>query len=260
MASELKLGTFLSLGSPMVAEVCAKHAFDWILIDGEHGAGASEEAVFRQLQAMGQTAAKKIVRLGEPSHAQIQHALDWGADGLMIPHVDTPEIARRALDSMLYPPQGRRGYSRSVRAFGYGTALPDSPPKPMLFAQIETLEAVENAGEIASIDGVDVLFVGPADLAFDLKARGSTLTVDALLPRVAEAARKSGKSAGILTRDDAEIAPRLALGYTHQAVDSDLGILRRRWAALTGKPRSDADRLLRGSRSGGRVEMTGGWT
>ena len=234
MQSEgLKLGTFLSLGSPMVAEVCGKYPFDWILIDCEHGAGASEDALFRTLQAMGPTKAKKIVRLGSPEHAQIQHALDWGADGLMIPHVDTPDIARKALDSMLYPPKGRRGYSRSVRAFGYGTALPENPPKPILFAQIETLEAVENAAAIAAVDGVDVLFVGPADLGFDLKARGASVTLDDCLPKVAVAAKAAGKFAGILTRDDADVQKRLALGYTHQAVDSDLGILRRRWQELT---------------------------
>lgn len=231
----LKLGTFLSLGSPVVAEVCGKYPFDWILIDGEHGAGMSEDALFRILQAMGPTKAKKIVRLGEPSHTAIQHALDWGADGLMIPHVDSADIARQALDSMLYPPKGRRGYSRSVRAFGYGTALPDKPRKPLLFAQIETLEAVENVEAIAAVDGVDVLFVGPADLGFDLKARKSPLTVDDLLPRVAKAAVKAGKAAGILTRDDKQVAPRLKLGYTHQAVDSDLGVLRRRWAELTAR-------------------------
>ena len=236
MQSEgLKLGTFLSLGSPMVAEVCGKYPFDWILIDCEHGAGASEDALFRTLQAMGPTKARKIVRLGSPEHAQIQHALDWGADGLMIPHVDTPDIARKALDSMLYPPKGRRGYSRSVRAFGYGTALPENPPKPILFAQIETLEAVENAAAIAAVDGVDVLFVGPADLGFDLKARRASVTLDDCLPKVAAAAKAAGKFAGILTRDDADVQKRLALGYTHQAVDSDLGILRRRWKELTDR-------------------------
>lgn len=236
MQSEgLKLGTFLSLGSPMVAEVCGKYPFDWILIDCEHGAGASEDALSRTLQAMGPTKAKKIVRLGSPEHAQIQHALDWGADGLMIPHVDTPDIARKTLDSMLYPPKGRRGYSRSVRAFGYGTALTENPPKPILFAQIETLEAVENAEAIAAVDGVDVLFVGPADLGFDLKARGASVTLDDCLPKVAAAAKAAGKFAGILTRDDADVQKRLALGYTHQAVDSDLGILRRRWKELTDR-------------------------
>ena len=240
MNKQIKIGTFLSLGSPTIAEVCGKYPFDWIMIDGEHGAGASEDAVFRILQAMGPTKAKKIVRLGEPSHAAIQHALDWGADGLMIPHVDTPEVARRALDSMLYPPKGRRGYSRSVRAFGYGTALPEVPPKPLLFAQIETLEAVENVEAIAAVEGVDVLFVGPADLGFDLKARGSSLTLDDCLPKVAAAAKSAGKAAGILTRDDAQIAVRLALGYTHQAVDSDLGILRRRWAALAELGKAEA--------------------
>lgn len=236
MQSEgLKLGTFLSLGSPTVAEVCGRYPFDWILIDCEHGAGASEDALFRTLQAMGPTKAKKIVRLGSPEHAQIQHALDWGADGLMIPHVDTPDIARKALDSMLYPPKGRRGYSRSVRAFGYGAALPENPPKPILFAQIETLEAVENVAAIATVDGVDVLFVGPADLGFDLKARGASVTLDDCLPKVVAAAKAAGKFAGILTRDDADVQKRLALGYTHQAVDSDLGILRRRWKELTDR-------------------------
>ena len=231
-STDLKLGTFLSLGSPTVAEVCGRYPFDWILIDCEHGAGASEDALFRTLQAMGETRAKKIVRLGEPSHAQIQHALDWGADGLMIPHVDTPEVARRALDSMLYPPAGRRGYSRSVRAFGYGTALPETPPRPILFAQVETAEAVENADAIAAVEGVDVLFVGPADLQFDLRARQSPLVFEDCLGRVAAAAKAAGKAAGILTRDDAQVASRLAMGYSHQAVDSDLGILRRRYAEL----------------------------
>ena len=232
-STDLKLGTFLSLGSPTVAEVCGRYPFDWILVDCEHGAGASEDALFRTLQAMGETRAKKIVRLGEPSHAQIQHALDWGADGLMIPHVDTPEVARRALDSMLYPPAGRRGYSRSVRAFGYGTALPETPPRPILFAQVETAEAVENADAIAAVEGVDVLFVGPADLQFDLRARHSSLVFDDCLVRVASAAKAAGKAAGILTRDDAQVSPRLAMGFTHQAVDSDLGILRRHYAELT---------------------------
>jgi 2-dehydro-3-deoxyglucarate aldolase/4-hydroxy-2-oxoheptanedioate aldolase len=151
----------------------------------------------------------------------------------MIPHVDTPDVARRALDSMCYPPAGRRGYSRSVRTFGYGTALPETPPKPLLFAQIETEEAVSNVDAIAAVEGVDVLFVGPADLAFDLKARRSQLAFDDCLARVASAAKAAGKAAGILTRDDDQVAPRLAMGYTHQAVDSDLGILRRRYAELT---------------------------
>ena len=231
--SGLFLGTFLSLGSSTVAEVCGKYPFDWIMIDGEHGAGASEDGIFRTLQAIGTTHAKKIVRLGEPDHAQIQHVLDWGADGLMIPHVDSPDIAAKALDSMLYPPKGHRGYSRSVRTFGYGTDIPETPPKPLFFAQIETFEAVERIGDIASVDGVDVLFVGPADLGFDLKARGSSKTVADLLPLIAEAVKPTGKALGILTRDDADIVPRLELGYTHQAVDSDLGILRRRWKELT---------------------------
>ena len=125
------------------------------------------------------------------------------------------------------------GISRqaTVVAFQFGDGFTNMIT-PTLFAQVETAEAVENADAIAAVEGVDVLFVGPADLQFDLKARNSSLAFEDCLARVASAAKAAGKAAGILTRDDSQVAPRLAMGYTHQAVDSDLGILRRRYAEL----------------------------
>lgn len=105
---------------------------------------------------------------------------------------------------------------------------PESRPAPLLIAQIETREAVNRAAEIARVDGVDVLFVGPADLQHDLKQSPTAPGEDyeACLRRVVEAARTAGKAAGLLVRDPAELPARLNQGFTHVAVQSDLAFLR----------------------------------
>ena len=233
-ARRFHLGTWLSLGSPMIAELAGLCGFDWLLIDLEHGCGG-EAALFQTLQALRGSRSAVIVRVGAPYPDLIQRVLDWGADGIMVPHVDTPEIAAAVVRALRFPPHGTRGYSRSVRACGYGLALPDAAAQPLLLAQIESAEAVGNVREIAAVDGLDVLFVGPADLTFDLKASGSALAYAACLKSVAEAASASGRQAGILTRDEADLAALAAQGYTVQAVDSDLAILRQRYTALVAR-------------------------
>ena len=225
------LGTWLSLGSPVVAELAGLCGFDWLLIDLEHGA-VGESALFQTLQALRGSKSAVIVRVGAPHHDLIQRVLDWGADGIMVPHVDTAEAARAIVRAAHFPPHGTRGYSRSVRACDYGLNVPDTPPHPLILAQIESAEAVGNVQAIAAVDGIDVLFVGPADLAFDLKASASSLTYAGSLQTVADAARAAGKQAGILTRDDKDLPVLLAQGYTVQAVDSDMAILRRRYQQL----------------------------
>ena len=94
------------------------------------------------------------------------------------------------------------------------------------------MEAVANVREIAAVDGIDVLFVGPADLAFDLKATGSSLTYDACLCAVADAARGSSKQTGILNRNENDVDALTAKGFTFQAVDSDIAIIRQRYLDL----------------------------
>ena len=229
--SRLHLGTWLSLGSPVIAELAGQCGFHWLLIDLEHGA-IGESALFQTLQALRGSKSTVIVRVGAPHHDLIQRALDWGADGIMVPHVDTAEVARAIVRAASYPPNGTRGYSRSVRAFDYGLNVPDAPPQPLILAQIESAEAVGNAPAIAAVDGIDILFVGPADLAFDLRAIASPLTYADCLQAVADAARAAGKQAGILNRSDADLPALLAQGYTIQALDSDLAILRRRYQQL----------------------------
>lgn len=227
------LGTWLSIGSPVIAELTGLCGFDWLLIDLEHGCG--EASLFQSLQALRGSRSAVIVRVGAPHPDLIQRVLDWGADGIMVPHVDTAEIARAIVRAVRFPPHGTRGYSRSVRACGYGMGIPDATAQPLILAQIESAEAVGNVREIAAVDGIDVLFVGPADLSFDLKALGSALTYDACLTAVAEAAQASGRQAGILNRNETDATPLRELGYTVQAIDSDTAILRQRYKDLVAR-------------------------
>ncbi|MEZ0388294.1 MAG: HpcH/HpaI aldolase/citrate lyase family protein [Verrucomicrobium sp.] len=237
--SSLHRGTWLSLGSPVIAELAAESGFEWLLFDLEHGA-STDAHLFGQLQAIKGTQSRAIVRFGEPHPDQVLRALDWGAAGLMVPHVSSAAEARSVVESAYYPPKGKRGYSRSARAYGYGLRVPASAaeiPPPLIMAQIENIEGVENATEIADVEGIDVLFVGPADLQFDLVARPEKATLDfaGCLNAVAAAAKRAGKEAGILLRDVSEVEKYLALGFTWLALDSDLAILRKGYQGLMEK-------------------------
>lgn len=221
------LGTWLSIGSPVIAELAALSGFDWLLFDLEHGSG-SEAVLLPQLQAIRGTGAAGIVRVGAPHPDLIARVLDWGAQGIMVPHVNTAAQAEIVVQAAHYAPRGRRGFSRTVRAHDYGLRSPDQTPPPVIMAQIETIEAVENARAIAQVDGVDVLFVGPSDLNFDLKTRPkrARLSYAACLKQVVAAATEAGKSCGILIRDVLELPALRKQGFTWLAVESDLALLR----------------------------------
>jgi 2-dehydro-3-deoxyglucarate aldolase/4-hydroxy-2-oxoheptanedioate aldolase len=202
------IGTFISIGSPAVTELAAECGYDWVLIDLEHGC-ESEAALPNQ-------------------HADlIGRVLDWGADGIMVPHVDTVAQAEHCVKAATYPPKGIRGVSRTVRAYGYGMRLPgDEMPKPIILAQIETAEGVSNAEAIAAVEGIDALFIGPADLSYDLKARKSPRSYDECLNSVVKAAKDHGKGCGILVRHADDKEKLKALGLTWIAMDSDLSLVR----------------------------------
>jgi 2-dehydro-3-deoxyglucarate aldolase/4-hydroxy-2-oxoheptanedioate aldolase len=226
-----QLGTWLSIGSPVIAELAAECGFDWVLFDLEHGC-ATDAAIPDQLRALKGTDTRAIVRVGAPHPDLIGRLLDWGADGIMVPHVRSAAEAAAIVESMRYAPDGHRGMSRSARAYGYGLR-PPSKAEPVreatLMVQIENIEGVQHATEIAAVEGVDVLFIGPADLQFDLQARANAAAPDYAncLHQVVNAARASGKSAGILIRERNELQVHLGLGFRQIAIDSDLSLLRK---------------------------------
>jgi 2-keto-3-deoxy-L-rhamnonate aldolase RhmA len=218
--NHLSLGTWLSIGSPVIAELAALSGFDWVLFDLEHGC-VSESSLCDQLRALRGTPAKGIVRVAAPAPDQIARVLDWGADGIMVPRVESAAEAASVVRFACHTPLGQRGFSRTVRATDYG--LKNHPDKPVIMVQIESRAGVSEAANIAAVEGVDVLFVGPADLD--------------CLDQVLAAARSSAKAAGILVRDAAELAALSARGFTRIAVDSDLSILRKAYQhSVSSKP------------------------
>jgi len=221
------IGTWLSIGSPVIAELAAVSGFDWLLFDLEHGA-ASDAALMGSLQAIRGTPAKAIVRVGALHTDLIMRALDWGSSGIMMPHVESAAQAQQCLQAIHYPPRGRRGFSRSVRAYDYGLRSPTDLPSPLFFAQIESMRGVEEASRIAATEGVDVLFVGPSDLAHDLSVNSNSHNppYEECLQRVVTAAKEAGKQSGILVRKLDELPGVTSMGFTHVAIESDLGILR----------------------------------
>jgi 4-hydroxy-2-oxoheptanedioate aldolase len=218
------VGTFLNLGSPLAGEICARAGFDWLLVDLEHGAGTESELI-PTIQAIGGRCGT-IVRVESSERPRIQRALDAGADGVMVPRVESVAEARAAASHFRYAPRGDRGVAYMNR--GAGWAPLGSERELLCVIQIETPGALEDAREIAAIDGVDVLFVGPNDLSVALG------TKDLPLAEIVEAARAESKAAGIFTgsREDAERA--LNSGFRFVALASDSFFLAEAARAATG--------------------------
>ena len=224
-----RLGTWLSSGSPVIAELAALCGFDWVLIDLEHGNG-TEADLPHQLRALRGCGTRAIVRVSGHGPDAIARVLDWGAHGIMVPHVHSAAEAEQIVRAAHYPPRGTRGFSRSVRAFEYGLqAPPEHGTRPLLIAQIETGESVTASADIAKVDGIDVLFIGPADLQLDLTTHPAKApaSFEDCLQQVATAARAGGKAAGILLRDLSQLQRHIDLGFHCIAVDSDLSLLRK---------------------------------
>jgi 2-dehydro-3-deoxyglucarate aldolase/4-hydroxy-2-oxoheptanedioate aldolase len=223
-------GTFLNLGSPLVAEVLAQSGFDWLLVDLEHG-HRGEEALIGQLLAGAAHDVPVLVRTESAERIRVGHVLDLGAAGVMFPRLDTPDDVRAAITHLQYPPRGDRGvatYNRA-RSFGGDTrSASDVDDSLVCVVQIETLPALRNVEEIAATPGVDVLFVGPGDLSTALGVPGQLSSREFLdaLQRVASAARKANIAAGILWPDLDRVPWLNEQGFSFVSVASDSALLR----------------------------------
>jgi len=229
-AGELLAGTFCNLGSSLTVEMAGRAGFDWVLVDLEHGAG-DQAALLHQIHAAGCTPAVVVVRVAWNDPVRFKRVLDLGPAGVMVPYVETQEEARRAAAAMRYPPAGNRGVAKMNRANAFGRDFTEyfrtANEGLLTVVQIETVAALEHAEEIAAVEGVDVLFVGPLDLSISLGIPGETAhpRFRAALEKVARAARGAGKASGILAASKAEIGPLVELGYTFVALGSDGGFV-----------------------------------
>ena len=231
LAGEWVAGGWLNLGSPVTTEVAGNMGFDWLLLDHEHGPGG-EDTLLHQLQAASATPAVPVVRIAANEAPRFKRALDAGALGVMVPYVNTAAEAQAMVAAMRYPPRGFRGVAKFQRSANFGADFEQyylhAHEWLLGIAQIETPEAVANAAAIAAVDGVDVLFVGPADLSYNLGIRHQFDHPQfvAAMVQVVAAARQHGKAAGILVQTSAHVAKSREWGFSFVALGSDGGAVR----------------------------------
>jgi 2-keto-3-deoxy-L-rhamnonate aldolase RhmA len=228
--NELLLGAFLQLGSPVAAEIAARCGLDWALIDLEHGSGTEADLV-PQLPALGIEGTPAMVRVESLSRLRIGRALDLGAQGIMVPQLNDVEGAREFVRFLRYPPLGARGVALSARGAGYGAAshadVGTLGEAVTAIVQIETEAGLSNASQIASVEGVDVLFVGPSDLSHALGVPGNFdhMTYVTALESIADAARSHGKALGVHIPGLSEFERYHALGFRFISVGTDASAL-----------------------------------
>lgn len=231
-----QIGLWCSLPGGYAAEVVAGSRYDWLLFDTEHSPG-DPLTVLAQLQAVASYDVSAVVRPASNDAVLIKRFLDLGAQTLLIPYVQDAAEARAAVAAMRYPPGGIRGVSGLTRAtqFGritnYGRRAAD---ELCLLVQVETPKALARIEEIAVVDGVDGIFVGPADLAASLGHVGEPAQSD-VVAAVEDAVRRiraAGKPAGILTPDTAFAKRCIDIGTLFTAVAIDAGILARGTEAI----------------------------
>lgn len=227
---ETVLGCWLNLGSSLAAEMVGLAGFDWVLIDLEHGAGTEKDVLF-QLQALEHGTAAPIIRVEGFARQRIHRVLDFGAEGIMCPRIKTAEEAQKAVSALRYTPEGLRGVAKMVRATNFGVNfdnyLKNANDNLVGVIQIETEESLHCLDAIASIEGVDVLFVGPSDLSMALGIFGQfdhPLFMDAL-KATAAAAEKAGKAAGVLLYNADHFNIFYELGFRFIASGADAGFV-----------------------------------
>jgi 2-keto-3-deoxy-L-rhamnonate aldolase RhmA len=228
-AGETLFGSFLTLGSPLAAETLGLAGFDWLLVDLEHG-GGDESQLLGQLLGVKAAGAHALVRVESDVRGRSARALDLGVEGIMCPQINSGEQAATWASALHYGPAGSRGIAFFHRGARFGTEadpVAAASARTLGIAQIESPDAVEAVEEIAAVDGVDVLFVGPSDLSYSM---GIFRQFDhpefrSAIERVVAAASAAGKTAGIFLTANDQVPAALADGFRMIGLGSDGGFM-----------------------------------
>ncbi|KAM0429546.1 hypothetical protein ACHAQK_011033 [Fusarium lateritium] len=202
-AGEFPLMTFVAIPSVRQAQIVALTGLDGIILDCEHG-HIGDDSMHNSVAAISALGVSPIIRIRGPAHDIIKRALDTGAHGIMVPQINNAEEARQIVASSKFPPQGVRGQGSAFPAIGHALTTPEYMKSAnetiITMIQIETRQGVENVDEIAATPGVDMLFIGPNDLAQSLlgyvPARGDEPEFIAAVDKIIEAGRRNGKWVG----------------------------------------------------------------
>ena len=225
-AGQSQIGVWNSIGGNTACEVLASAGFDWVLVDTEHAATSTAE-VLPALQAIaGYPDVSAIVRPASNDEVTIKRVLDMGAQTLLIPYVQNVDEARAAVAAMRYAPRGIRGMAGVMRATRFGAVenYADTVEAQLcLIVQVETIEAMAQLEDIAQVDGVDAVFIGPADLSASMGLPGQTGHPDvvAVIDQAIARLKAIGVPAGILATNQDSAAHFIAQGTTFTAVGVD---------------------------------------
>lgn len=226
--NDLLIGTMLTIPAPEVAEMIAKCGFDWLFMDGEHGALSILEWQ-RMMQAVGGRC-PNVLRVPGCTEQDIKKALDIGADGIIVPMVNDAGQAQQAVDWSKYPPRGRRGIGLA-RAQGYGLDFGDymatADDGIALIVQAEHIDAVDNIEAITQVDGIDAVFIGPYDLSASMGKTGEVEDpeVVAAIDRVTLACRQNNMALGYFGVSAASVRPYIDQGYNLICAGVDAGFV-----------------------------------
>jgi 2-keto-3-deoxy-L-rhamnonate aldolase RhmA len=227
LAGETLIGSFSDLASPLAVELLGRAGMDWVILDLEHGA-ATESELLALLYAAGTTPIAPLVRVQSAERLRIGRALDLGAAGIMLPQLQSIDEVRQAVAYLRYPPVGQRGVALRTRGADLGKLSHADLARVVHerivgIVQIEAAQMVRDADEIAALEPVDVLFVGPADLSHALGVPGrfdDPTYLDAIKAVVA-ACERHGKAPGILLYDAAVQPAHLELGFRFIGLGSE---------------------------------------
>jgi 4-hydroxy-2-oxoheptanedioate aldolase len=229
-AGQRQLGIWNTIGGNTVPELLGGSGFDWVLVDCEHAAIETVE-VLPALQAIGQNPdTSAVVRVAANDPALFKRVLDMGAQTVMVPYVQTAGEAAAAVNAMRYGPNGMRGMAGMTRATRYGQVedyYNKAEEELCLIVQVETLEGLGNLDAIAQTDGVDAVFIGPADLSASMGLRGQVThpNVDKAITEAITKLLDMDVPAGVMALDPAVAERYLACGASFVAVAVDLVML-----------------------------------
>jgi 4-hydroxy-2-oxoheptanedioate aldolase len=225
----LQIGLWQSLANPYTAEICAGAGYDWLLFDGEH-APNTIQTLLAQLQAVSAYPIETIARPPAGDPVLIKQYLDIGFRSLIIPMVGSADQARALVSATRYPPSGIRGVAGLTRASGFGTKadyLTKAHEDICLILQIESRAGLDAIEDIAAVEGVDALFIGPGDLAGALGHLGDANhpTVQAAISEALVRAQKAGKPVGIFATSVENAKQNAAAGARLISIGTDIGLL-----------------------------------
>lgn len=224
------LGSWICLNSPLIADVMAKAGFDFLTIDTEHGVMDYRDMV-EMIHAILSTQTVPIVRVAWNDPALIKRALDAGAMGIIVPMVMSAEEAKKSVEAVRFPPKGKRSVVGVAAEVLHGSDYLELANEQILLAvQIEHIGAVTLADEICAVEGLDVVFVGPYDLAASMGLLGTNFKQDPAwknaVQKVLNSARKSNKAAGIHAQTVEEAIYHIRQGFQFVALGSDVQFLK----------------------------------